>query len=166
MIGQRQTPLGSIPGGWSELNLAKYNPDNDSTSANGILLPRADAAASPQPAEADVPAFPDPDYLCQLDEASTNVAFSRRRACEPSSSGAEYRHSVPPALADQVALVVSTISAWRAWVVLGHYALAYRCHRFSAVWHQCFGAGCLVRYQNERDQASVELSFWQSAYVS
>jgi hypothetical protein len=57
MIGQRQPPLGSIPGGWSELNLAKYNPDNDSTSANGILLPRADAAASPQPAEADVPAF-------------------------------------------------------------------------------------------------------------
>ena len=38
MIGQRQTPLGSIPGGWSELNLAKFdNPDSDSTSANGRL---------------------------------------------------------------------------------------------------------------------------------
>ena len=38
MIGQRQTPLGSIPGGWSELNLAKFdNPDSDLTSANGKL---------------------------------------------------------------------------------------------------------------------------------
>jgi hypothetical protein len=54
MIGQRQTPLGSIPGGWSELNLAKFdNPDSDSTSANGTQLPRTCATARPQLAKAD-----------------------------------------------------------------------------------------------------------------
>jgi hypothetical protein len=38
MIGQLQTPLGSIPGGWSELNLARFdNPDSDSTSANDAV---------------------------------------------------------------------------------------------------------------------------------
>ena len=60
MIGQRQTPLGSIPGGWSELNLAKFdNPDSDSTSAKGTLLPRAKAVSCPQLAEGDIGALAD-----------------------------------------------------------------------------------------------------------